>query len=73
MHDIYGEESIDQDIVAVGLGKVAMAASTADFRREDIARSLVNMIAYNIGQIAFLNAKLHSMTRILFGGNFIRG
>ena len=29
-------------------------------------------LSYNIGQLAYLNAKMHGLTRILFGGFYIR-
>lgn len=50
MNDIYGSDINPKykDIIAVSLGKIAMARDL-NFAREDIARSLVNMIAYNIG------------------------
>ena len=50
MNDIYGADinPAFKDIIAVSLGKIAMAKDL-NFAREDIARSLVNMIAYNIG------------------------
>lgn len=42
------------------------------FRPEDVALSLLRMLSYNIGQIAHLNARVHGLDRIYFGGNFIR-
>lgn len=42
------------------------------FRPEDVALSLLRMVSYNIGQIAYLNARVHGLDRIYFGGNFIR-
>lgn len=30
------------------------------------------MIAFNIGQVAYLVAKLHKIERVYFAGNFIR-
>jgi type II pantothenate kinase len=42
------------------------------FRPQDVALSLLRMVSYNIGQIAYLNAKVHGLERIYFGGNFIR-
>ena len=42
------------------------------FQDEDIARALVTMVAQNITQIAYLNAKLHHTKRIVFTGNFLR-
>lgn len=42
------------------------------FAPRDVALALLRMVSYNIGQIAYLNARLHGMDRIYFGGNFIR-
>lgn len=42
------------------------------FRPQDVALSLLRMVSYNIGQIAYLNARVHNLERIYFGGNFIR-
>ncbi len=39
----------------------------------DIALSLCRMISYNIGQLAYLNAKRYNLQRVFFGGFFIRG
>lgn len=49
--------------------------STSDgeqFQPEDVALSLLRMVSYNIAQIAHLNARVHGLNRIYFGGNFIR-
>eukprot|EP00916_Digyalum_oweni_P014863 GHVL01024306.1.p1 GENE.GHVL01024306.1~~GHVL01024306.1.p1 ORF type:complete len:513 (-),score=60.34 GHVL01024306.1:795-2333(-) len=40
------------------------------FRREDIARSLVYMVSYNIGYIAYLVATIHGVSRIFFTGRY---
>jgi len=42
------------------------------FSANDVALSLLRMVAFNIGQIAFLNSKRYDINRIYFGGNFIR-
>lgn len=42
------------------------------FRPQDVALALLRMVSYNIGQIAYLNARVHGLDRIYFGGNFIR-
>lgn len=42
------------------------------FRPQDVALALLRMVSYNIGQIAYLNARLHGLNRIYFGGNFVR-
>lgn len=46
--------------------------STPNFRAEDVALALLRMVSYNIAQIAYLNARLHNLDTIYFGGNFIR-
>lgn len=51
---------------------VAATDLSAQFRQQDIALSLLRMVSYNIGQIAYLNARVHGLDRIYFGGNFIR-
>ena len=38
-----------------------------------MATSLCRMISYNIGQLAYLNAKRYNLPNIYFGGFFIRG
>ena len=47
--------------------------SVTNFRDADIAKSLLIAISNDIGQIAYLNAQLHGLKRIYFGGYFIRG
>lgn len=39
----------------------------------DMAMSLCRMVAYNIGQLAYMHAKRYGLTRVFFGGFFIRG
>ena len=43
------------------------------FRDADIAKSLLISLSNDIGQISYLNAKLHGLQKIYFGGYFIRG
>ena len=38
-----------------------------------MAKSLLHMISNDIGQLACLHARLHSLDRVYFGGFFIRG
>jgi len=42
------------------------------FSAPDVSLSLLRMVSYNIGQIAYLNAKQYDLQRIYFAGNFIR-
>lgn len=77
--DIYG----GRDYASIGLSAETIASSfgkvlhsdkkLGDYNPADIAMSLCRMIAYNIGQLAYLNAKRYNLSRIFFGGFFIRG
>ncbi|KAL9664102.1 hypothetical protein QQ045_019499 [Rhodiola kirilowii] len=77
--DIYG----GTDYAKVGLTSTTIASSfgkvisdkkeLADYKSEDLARSLLRMISNNIGQISYLNALRFGLKRIFFGGFFIRG
>lgn len=49
------------------------AEKLAQFRPEDIARSLLYLISNNIGQIAYLQALRFDLKRIYFGGSYISG
>ncbi|KAI3404252.2 hypothetical protein KGF56_003013 [Candida oxycetoniae] len=49
------------------------AEKLAQFKQEDIARSLLFSISNNIGQIAYLQALRFSLKRIYFGGSYISG
>uniref|UniRef100_A0A8D3B632 4'-phosphopantetheine phosphatase n=1 Tax=Scophthalmus maximus TaxID=52904 RepID=A0A8D3B632_SCOMX len=67
----YGSLGLTGDLIASSFGKSA----TADkgFSKEDMAKSLLHMISNDIGQLACLYAKLHNLSRVYFGGFFIRG
>ncbi|KAG4305020.1 hypothetical protein PORY_001695 [Pneumocystis oryctolagi] len=43
------------------------------FRPGDIGKSLLYAISNNIGQIAYLQARIHELETIYFGGTYIRG
>ena len=47
--------------------------SARSFRPEDVSRSLLYAVSYNIGQIAYLQSCKHNLENIYFGGSFIRG
>ena len=55
---------------AIEAAGVAEEAADGDFRPQDICRSLLLMVANNIGQITYLNAKLHGIERVYFTGGF---
>jgi len=78
--DIYGEDSdaldklgLAADIVASSFGKLVSKEDPAKgLTQEDLARALLSLVTNNIGQVAYLNAKLHSTPRIYFVGSFLR-
>jgi type II pantothenate kinase len=47
--------------------------SNPPFAAADVSRSLLYAISNNIGQIAYLQSQIHSLSDIYFGGSFIRG
>lgn len=77
--DIYGGRDyssigLSANTIASSFGKVIYGdKERADYSAADISMSLCRMISYNIGQLAYLNAKRYNLPRIFFGGFFIRG
>ncbi|XP_035238453.1 4'-phosphopantetheine phosphatase isoform X1 [Anguilla anguilla] len=73
--DIYGGSyaslGLTGDLIASSFGKSATADK--EFSKEDMAKSLLHMISNDIGQLACLYARLHNLSRVYFGGFFIRG
>ncbi|KAK3512631.1 hypothetical protein QTP70_018762 [Hemibagrus guttatus] len=73
--DIYGGASLSLGLpgylIASSFGK--SATTDKEFSKEDMAKSLLHMISNDIGQLACLYARLHNLTRVYFGGFFIRG
>ncbi|EEC45724.1 predicted protein, partial [Phaeodactylum tricornutum CCAP 1055/1] len=78
--DIYGNKSdaleklgLPSNLVASSFGKLVAKDDPANgLKEEDLARALLLMVTNNIGQVAYLNAKLHNTPRIYFVGNFLR-
>uniref|UniRef100_A0A8C4RZY8 4'-phosphopantetheine phosphatase n=1 Tax=Erpetoichthys calabaricus TaxID=27687 RepID=A0A8C4RZY8_ERPCA len=73
--DIYGGGysclGLTGDLIASSFGK--SATEDREFSKADMAKSLLHMISNDIGQLACLYAKLHNLSRVYFGGFFIRG
>ncbi|XP_056293118.1 4'-phosphopantetheine phosphatase isoform X2 [Pseudoliparis swirei] len=67
----YGSLGLTGDLIASSFGK--SATTDKGFPKEDMAKSLLHMISNDIGQLACLYAKLHNLSRVYFGGFFIRG
>lgn len=53
--------------------KLTPAEKLAQFKSEDIARSLLYSVSNNIGQISYLQAVRFNLKRIYFGGSYISG
>ena len=78
--DIYGDNyskiGLKASTIASSFGKVFKSkhkGEQKDFSPNDIAKSLLYMVSNTIAQIAYLNAKIHGVERIFFGGSYIRG
>lgn len=74
--DIYGGDYLgllSGNMVASSFGKIVMKENPRlNISDEDLALALLMMITNNIGQVAYLNAKLHNCDQIFFVGNFLR-
>ncbi|XP_021842935.2 pantothenate kinase 1 isoform X2 [Spinacia oleracea] len=76
--DIYGSDyskiGLSARTIASSFGKVIFDnKELKDYKKEDIARSLLRMISNNLAQIAYLIAMWHGkLKRIIFGGSFTR-
>lgn len=46
--------------------------NTGKYKKEDLLNSLVFMIAFNIGQIAYLTSRIHKVDQMYFVGNFVK-
>lgn len=82
--DIYGTDynkiGLKSSTIASSFGKVFnkkfgndKETRRSNFKSQDISRSLLYAISNNIGQIAYLQAKIHDLKHIYFGGSYIRG
>lgn len=54
-------------------GTQEIQARERKFSNSDISKSLLYAISNNIGQIAYLQAKVNNVPNIYFGGSYIRG
>ena len=78
--DIYGADyskiGLKSTTIASSCGKIFKMLQEGKIdmvKPADVSLSLLYMISNNIGQIAYLHAKLHNIENIYFGGFFIRG
>uniref|UniRef100_A0A803LJA8 pantothenate kinase n=3 Tax=Chenopodium quinoa TaxID=63459 RepID=A0A803LJA8_CHEQI len=79
VRDIYGvtgysKLGLSATTIASSFGKVSFDnKELKDYKKEDLARSLLRMISNNVAQIAYMNAGHGQLKRIIFGGFFTRG
>ena len=83
--DIYGGSydamGLADDLIASSLGKATRSALDsctrdellAKFKQEDLLKSVLVMICYDISQIASLHARINNVKKICFAGYFIHG
>ncbi|KRX04741.1 hypothetical protein PPERSA_11797 [Pseudocohnilembus persalinus] len=76
--DIYKQiQSVPEDIygdsLCVSFGRVKqMLKEGKEIKTEDLLQSALQMVAFNISQIAFLVARIHKIDHIFFTGYFIK-
>jgi pantothenate kinase len=60
----FGRVATDNQFSSTGEGKTNFRSiEESGYKREDIAKSLVFMIAFNIGQMGHLCAKIHDVNK----------
>ena len=77
VRDIYGGGydgmNLSGAMVASSFGKLVMKDNPrSGIKEEDLAIALLMMITNNIGQVSYLNAQVHSCSKIFFVGSFLR-
>jgi pantothenate kinase len=83
--DIYGGNydklGLNDDLIASSLGKTTRSSLDTTcsreehlnkFKQEDLVKSILIMICYDLSQLASLHARLNNIKRVYFGGYFIR-
>lgn len=84
--DIYGGNyealGLDNELIASSMGKVTrseldgLGGSREEylkkFKQEDLVKSILLMICYDVTHLASLYARLYNIKRVYFGGYFIR-
>eukprot|EP01054_Gregarina_sp_Poly1_P002934 Gregarina_sp_Poly_1__2933@NODE_181_length_11831_cov_65_262326_g161_i0_p5_GENE_NODE_181_length_11831_cov_65_262326_g161_i0NODE_181_length_11831_cov_65_262326_g161_i0_p5_ORF_typecomplete_len386_score43_67Fumble/PF03630_14/5_4e82Fumble/PF03630_14/0_00054ROK/PF00480_20/80ROK/PF00480_20/1_5_NODE_181_length_11831_cov_65_262326_g161_i022123369 len=73
--DTAGSGALPADTLASSFGRLYIddnpGALDFEITREDVARSAIQMVSYNVGYLALLLAKVHNVNRIFFGGKYI--
>ncbi|PFH37606.1 fumble protein [Besnoitia besnoiti] len=76
--DAAGSRCLPADTLASSFGRLYLMTFQEDgnllrknLRKEDIARSLIHMVSYNLGYLAYLVGTAHGVRRIFFAGKYI--
>ena len=69
-YELTGGKKLPGTLVASFFAKAGKGREVPDDAA--VLNALITMISQNICQIAFLNSRLHSISRIVFTGNFLR-
>lgn len=68
----YAELGLKAQVIASSFGRLSHSEVQKDqYTKPDIVKSLLHMIANNISQIAYLNAKVKGVDNIFFTGGFV--
>ena len=59
--------------VTLGLLPQLNQEERKNIKQEDIAKSMLHLIAFNITELAYLYAQIHKLDTIIFTGSFING
>lgn len=74
--DIYGGDYdglLSGSLVAASFGKLVMKENPLEgVKEEDLILALLMTVINNIGQVAYMNARIHNCNKIYFVGSFLR-
>lgn len=73
VEDIYGDElsnlGLSKDIIASSFGKAVHNKNKLKYSQKDLIRSLITMIAVNIGQMSWLYSDIERVKNIIVVGS----
>lgn len=73
VEDIYGDKltnlGLSKDIIASSFGKAVVDKNKLNYNENDLVRSLVTMIAINIGQMSWLYSEIERLNNIIVVGS----